>query len=164
MCLLWNFCSSWVFSIPYLSIHSAFWSPYDKKKEVLFYVVFWWRKTRLSSFPLVTTSFFSIHDVFSTVTIKLVSLIYLVYLGFYNWLTKILSTIVTIPLTVTQNICEKWSNELAHDAITAATLYQSTEILMSLYETRRRAGASNNLQHMKVWINRAIWKSAALFL
>lgn len=64
-----------------------------------------------------------------------------------------LSTIVLIPLTVytaTENICENKINKLAHHAILTGTLYQSIEILIGFYETRRRAGASKNLQHMKV--------------
>lgn len=110
-------------------------------------------KNSLSSFLLDTTLLFSVHDVFSIVTLKLLSLIYLVYLVFCNWLTKILSIIVPIPLivyTVTENICENRINELAHGPVTAESLYQSTEILIGFYETRRRSGASKNLQHMKV--------------
>lgn len=57
--------------------------------------------------PTDTTSFFSIRDAFPTVTIELISLIYIVYHAFCNWLTIILSTIVPTALivyTVTENI------------------------------------------------------------
>lgn len=106
-CDSWNIWTSWLFSILFPSIFSALWFLYDRENGGLISCEFCGEGKQIIIIPTDTTSSFSIHDAFSTVTIELVSLIYLVYHAFCNWLTIILSTIVPIALivyTVTENI------------------------------------------------------------
>lgn len=77
------------------------------KREVLFHISFVVGENRLSSCPLTQLLSFPLMMHYPLSQIELVSLIYLVYHAFCNWLTIILSTIVPIALivyTVTENI------------------------------------------------------------